>query len=100
MMGCSSTRVGNSKTLSAKQVSMTHDLTKNNGKILVLEKVTGKQCILDKKTIEKNDHLYLYDELIVNTQKKYQADLLIDAVFYDEVGCLNMDATTAKFVAK
>lgn len=98
-VSCGSTSVTSTKSLSVKAVSMTHDLTKNNGEVKVLERVRGKQCILDGKTIAENDSMYLYDEVIMNTQKKYNADLLTDAVFYDEIGCLVVEAEAAKFVA-
>lgn len=98
-VSCGSTSVSSTKSLTVKAVSMTHDLTKNNGDIKVLERVRGKQCIIDGKTIEENDSMYMYDEVIMNTQKKYGADLLTNAVFYDEIGCLVVEAEAAKFVA-
>lgn len=98
-VSCGSTSVTATKTLSVKAVSMTHDLTKNNGDVKVVERIRGKQCIIDGQTIATNDSMYLYDELIVNSQKKYNADLLTDAVFYDEIGCLVVEADAAKFVA-
>lgn len=95
LASCGSTMARNKKHLEAKAVSMTIDLS-TNPTLIPGEKVSGQHCITNSRSIPGRNSNFLFDELIYQTQQKYQADALIDVIFYDSTACVELEARTAK----
>jgi hypothetical protein len=99
LVSCSSGMIRSKKSMTAHSVSMTMQL-EDTMVFTPMNKIHSEQCIIHTKAIPGNDSNFLYDELIYQTQKKYDADAILDVSFYDTQGCVTLEGTVAKLVNK
>ena len=94
LASCGSTSIKNKKHFEAKAVSMTIDLS-TNPQLIAGEKVTSQHCLTNTKAIPGRTSNFLYDELIYQTQQKYQADAIVDVIFSDSTACVELEGRVA-----